>query len=86
MLWNGSGFLHSKVYDLTHIVDRVGTGDAFMAGLIYGWIKGNDDQRALEYGVASCALKHSIEGDANLITISEVEALVKGENVGKLLR
>lgn len=86
MLWNGSGFLHSKVYDLTHIVDRVGTGDAFMAGLIYGWVKGNDDQLALEYGVASCALKHSIEGDANLTTISEVEALVKGENVGKLLR
>lgn len=86
VLWTTSGFYQSKVYDLTHIVDRVGTGDAFMAGLIYGWLTDKDDQQTLEYGVSSCALKHSIEGDANLTSVSEVEALIKGENVGKLLR
>ncbi len=86
MLWNGVELLHSKEYDLTHIVDRVGTGDAFMAGLIYGWITGKDDQQTLEFASASCALKHTLEGDVNLVSTSEVEALIKGENVGKLLR
>jgi 2-dehydro-3-deoxygluconokinase len=86
MLWNGDELLHSREYDLTHIVDRVGTGDAFMAGLIYGWLARKDDQQTLEFAAASCALKHTLEGDVNLVTTAEVEALVKGENVGKLLR
>lgn len=85
VLWNG-GLLKSKEYDLTHIVDRVGSGDAFMAGLIFGLHKGRSDQDALEFATAACALKHSIEGDANLVTVQEVEALVSGQNVGKLLR
>ena len=85
VLWNGK-LLRSRQYDLTHIVDRVGSGDAFMAGLIYGMLRGMDDQRTLEFAVAACALKHSIEGDVNLVAAEEVEALVKGENVGKLLR
>ena len=86
ILWNGSKLLHSSEYDLTHIVDRVGSGDAFMAGLIYGLLKKNDDQQALEFATAACAFKHTIEGDVNLATSMEVEQLVKGENVGKLLR
>jgi 2-dehydro-3-deoxygluconokinase len=86
MLWNGSKLINSRQYELTHIVDRVGTGDAYMAGLIYGWLTGRDDQQTLEFGMAACALKHSIEGDVNLSSVEEVEALVKGENVGKLLR
>lgn len=86
VLWNGSSLLQSKEYDLTHIVDRVGAGDAFMAGLIYGGIKKYDDQQTLEFATASCALKHSIEGDVNEATAEEVEILVKGENTGKLLR
>lgn len=86
ILWNGTALLESREYDLTHIVDRVGTGDAFMAGLIYGWITGKDDAYALEFGTAACALKHTLEGDVNLVTTAEVENLVKGENVGKLLR
>ncbi len=85
-LWNGKELLHSKVYDLTHIVDRVGTGDAFMAGLIYGWLNKLNDQQTLEFAAAACAMKHSMEGDVNLVTVAEVEALVRGENVGKLLR
>jgi 2-dehydro-3-deoxygluconokinase len=84
-LWNGK-LLRSQEYELTHIVDRVGSGDAFMAGLVYSALNGSDDQRALEFATAACALKHSIEGDVNLVTVEEVESLVKGQNVGKLLR
>jgi 2-dehydro-3-deoxygluconokinase len=84
-MWNGRS-LRSQEYDLTHIVDRVGSGDAFMAGLIYSTLKGDDDQQSLEFATAACALKHSVEGDVNLVTVEEVESLVKGQNVGKLLR
>ena len=86
VLWNGKDLLSSKEYDLTHIVDRVGSGDAYMAGLIYGLITGQTDQQTLEFAVAAGAWKHSIEGDVNLATVAEIESLVKGENVGKLLR
>lgn len=84
-LWNGK-LLKSREYDLTHIVDRVGSGDAFMAGFIYGMLQGMDDQQGLEFATAASALKHSIEGDVNVVTLQEIENLVKGENVGKLLR
>lgn len=86
MLFDGQKILHSKKYDLTHIVDRVGAGDAFMAGLIYGLMGDFSDQAALEFAVAAGVLKHSVEEDVNLVTVKEVEALVRDENVGKLLR
>jgi 2-dehydro-3-deoxygluconokinase len=86
LLWNRNGMTESKTYDLTAIVDRVGAGDAFMAGLIYGLLKQNNDQEVLEFATAACAWKHSVEGDVNLASVEEIEALVKGENVGKLLR
>lgn len=86
VIWNGTELIRSREYDLTHIVDRVGAGDAYMAGLIYAWIKKWNDQQAVEFATAATALKHSIEGDANLIQVEEVEALVKNENTGKLLR
>lgn len=57
-----------------------------MAGLIYGWLGLKQDADTLEFAVASCALKHSIEGDVNLCSVEEIEALVREENVGKLLR
>ena len=85
ILWNGK-LIKSHQYELTHIVDRVGSGDAFMAGLIYGILSKMPDQDALEFATAACALKHSIEGDVNLVSVGEVESLVKGENIGKLLR
>ena len=85
LMWNGK-LLRSHEYELTHIVDRVGSGDAFMAALLYSILKKQSDEEALEFATAACALKHSIEGDVNLVTVEEVEALVKGENVGKLLR
>jgi 2-dehydro-3-deoxygluconokinase len=84
-LWNGK-LIRSREYDLTHIVDRVGSGDAFMAGFIYGMFQEKDDAQALEFATAASALKHSIEGDVNVISAEEIEYLVKGENVGKLLR
>ncbi len=86
VLWNGKSLLQSKEYNLTHIVDRVGTGDAYMSGLIYGWLMNKSEQQVLEFAMAACALKHALEGDVNLVSVAEVEALEKGENVGKLLR
>ena len=86
LLWNGKELLSSKEYDLTHIVDRVGAGDAFMSGLIYGGITNLSNIQALEFATAACALKHTVEGDVSLSSVEEVEALVRGENVGKLLR
>src|SRR5690606_41512642 len=85
VLWNGGDLLCSKHYDMHDIIDRVGGGDAFMAGLIYGLLH-MDDQDALEFAVASPVLKHSIPGDKNDVTVEEVNQLIKGENIGKLLR
>jgi 2-dehydro-3-deoxygluconokinase len=85
-LWTGKELLKSQQYDLTHIVDRVGSGDAFMAGLIFGWIHEKTDKQTLEFATSSCALKHSIEGDVNVCTIQEIESVLNGENIGKLLR
>lgn len=78
--------VHSKSYDITHIVDRVGTGDAFAAGLLYGDITGRNEKDALEFATASCVWKHTVPGDHNLASAEEIDTLVKGENVGKLLR
>lgn len=86
VIFDGKKLLKSKTYDLTHIVDRVGAGDAFMAGLIYGILSKKDDQQSLEFATAACAWKHTVEGDVNLATADEIENLVRGENVGKLLR
>jgi len=86
LLWNGKELLQSRTYDLTHIVDRVGAGDAFMAGLIYGLITKKNDQATIDFATAAGAFKHTIEGDVNVASVDEIEALVKGENIGKLLR
>src|SRR5690606_13545026 len=71
VLWDGERLLTSKHYDMHDIIDRVGGGDAFMAGLIYGLLHMND-QDALEFAVASAVLKHSISGDKNYVTVEEV--------------
>lgn len=84
-LWNCNELLESVEYDMPRIVDRVGGGDAFIAGLIHGLLS-KGDQEALEFAVAASVLKHSIPGDVNFVSLEEVEQLVKGENVGKLLR
>jgi 2-dehydro-3-deoxygluconokinase len=86
VVWNGKELFKSREYDITHIVDRVGAGDAFMAGWLYSMIKKKNDQQSIEFAMAAGTLKHLIEGDVNLSTVEEIDDLVKGENVGKLLR
>ena len=77
----------SKRYDITHIVDRVGGGDSFMGGLIYGLLTyTGDDQRALEFAVAASCLKHTIYGDFNLVSVPEVESLMGGDGSGRVQR
>lgn len=77
----------SKRYDITHIVDRVGGGDSFMGGLIYGLLTHKkDDQKALDFAVAASCLKHTVYGDFNLVSVSEVENLMKGDGSGRVVR
>ncbi|MBZ4657764.1 MAG: 2-dehydro-3-deoxygluconokinase [Bacteroidota bacterium] len=89
--WGGCLFsdrlYQSRRYDITHIVDRVGGGDSFMGGLIYGLIAyPNDDQKALDFAVAASSLKHTIYGDFNLVSVKEVENLMKGDGSGRVVR
>lgn len=87
LLYDGKEFLRSAEYQITHIVDRVGAGDSFMGGLIYGLIKfPEDDQKALDFAVAASCLKHTIKGDVNLVTIEEVEKLMGGDSSGRVSR
>ena len=87
VLYDGKTMYESAQYQITHIVDRVGGGDSFMGALIYGLIHyPDDDQRALDYAVAASCLKHTIKGDANLVTIPEIEKLMSGDASGRVAR
>lgn len=81
---NGEAYF-SKKYAM-HIVDRVGGGDSFGGGLIYSLLNNYDAQRAIEFAVAASCLKHSIEGDYNMVSVSEVEALANGNTSGRVQR
>jgi len=86
-LFDGTTFYESRRYDITHIVDRVGAGDSFMGGLIYGLLTYPDnDQKALDFATAASCLKHTIEGDFNLVSVAEVETLMKGDASGRVSR
>lgn len=76
----------SKRYHLHNVVDRVGTGDAFAAGLIYGLATGMRDEDALQFGAAANALKHTIIGDTNMVTVAEVQSLMESDGTGRLRR
>ena len=78
-------YCFSKKYDL-HIIDRVGGGDSFGGGLIYSLLSGKDTQGAVEFAVAASALKHSVEGDYNMVTVAEVEKLAGGDGSGRIQR
>ena len=85
MLYDGTDYCFSKSYHL-HIVDRVGGGDSFGGGLIYALLKGKTSQQAIEFAVAASALKHSVEGDYNRVSVSEVEKLAGGDGSGRVQR
>lgn len=87
VLWDGTKLYQAPVYQITHIVDRVGGGDSFMGGLIYGLQAfSGDDQKALNFAVAASCLKHTIKGDFNLVTVAEVEKLMGGDISGRVSR
>ena len=87
VMYDGTTMLKSPQYQITDIVDRVGGGDSFMGALIYGLIEfQNNDQKALNFAVAASCLKHTIKGDANLVTVYEVNKLVEGDSSGRVAR
>ena len=83
---DGDTFYVSRKYDITDIVDRVGGGDSFAAGLIYGLNNYDSDEKALEFAVAASCLKHTIPGDFNRVTVKEVETLMAGDGSGRVQR
>ena len=87
VLYDGDKMYDTRTYQITDIVDRVGGGDSFMGGLIYGLLNWpEDDQKALDFAVAASCLKHTIKGDANLVTVAEVEKLMGGDASGRVAR
>ena len=86
VLYDGKTLYKSREYDITHIVDRVGCGDSFMGGLIYGLRVYENDQKALDFAVAASCLKHTIYGDYNRVSVQEVEKLMGGDASGRVAR
>ncbi|WP_109436524.1 sugar kinase [Aquimarina sp. AU119] len=84
-MWNGSEFLETNELEITHVIDRIGTGDAYAAGLIHGLLH-YDDTKALQFANAACAIKHTIEGDANLATEREIINIIEGNLSGRIIR
>ena len=86
MIYNGEEFYVSKRYDIQPIVDRVGGGDSFSGGIIHGLLTKKTQGEALEFAVAASALKHTINGDFNMVSAEEVEALAGGDGSGRVQR
>ncbi len=86
MIYNGKDFYVSKRYDINPIIDRVGGGDSFSGGLIHGLLTMPSQEQALEFAVAASALKHTVPGDFNLVSVAEVEALAGGSANGRVQR
>ncbi|MFB9052307.1 sugar kinase [Formosa undariae] len=85
-IWNGTEYIKTETFEISHVIDRVGTGDAFAAGLIYGLLHYDDDLDALNFASAACALKHTILGDVNMATLDNVTSLMGGDTSGALKR
>ena len=86
VLYNGEDLIESRRYDITDIVDRVGGGDSFMGGLIFGLLHYDDDRKALEFATAASCLKHTLKGDYNWVSVQEVENLMGGDASGRVKR
>ena len=86
MFYDGKQFYHSRKYHIDHIVDRIGGGDAFSGGFIYGVLTGMDPQDTVEFAAAASCLKHTIHRDFNLATLEEVKALMQGDASGRIQR
>ena len=86
VLYNGKELIESRRYDITDIVDRVGGGDSFMGGLIFGLLHYQDDRKSLEFATAASCLKHTLKGDYNWVTVQEVENLMGGDASGRVKR
>lgn len=86
LLYDGKAHHLSRSYEINPVVDRVGGGDSFTAGLIYGLLKGMDHQACVEFAAAASCLKHSIPGDFNLVSLDEVNALLAGDGSGRVQR
>ena len=87
VLWDGRNLYQSPRYEITHIVDRVGGGDSFAAGLIYGLLTyGGDSQKAIDFAAAASCLKHTVFGDFNQVSVAEVENLMGGDGSGRISR
>ncbi len=85
-MWNGEEYIKTETLDITHVIDRVGTGDAFAAGLIYGLLHYDDDLQALKFASAACALKHTVPGDVNMVSLQNVISLMEGDTSGAIRR
>ena len=85
-MWEGENYIKTETYNISHVIDRVGTGDAFAAGLIYGLLHYEDDLQALDCASDACALKHTVPGDVNLVSLEDVTSLMDGNTSGALRR
>ena len=85
-MWNSQEYIKTNMLDITHVVDRVGTGDAFASGLIYGLLHYDKDIQALDFATAACALKHTVPGDVNIVSLANVQSLMEGDTSGTIKR
>ncbi len=85
-MWNGQAYIKTEMLNITPVIDRVGTGDAFVAGLIFGLLHYEEDIQALNFASAACALKHTVPGDVNLVSRENVISLMEGDTSGKIKR
>ncbi|UII76462.1 sugar kinase [Flagellimonas sp. HMM57] len=85
-IWNGCEYIKTETLNITPVIDRVGTGDAFAAGLIYGLLHYDTDEQALNFASAACALKHTVPGDVNLVSLDNVTSLMDGDTSGAIKR
>ncbi len=83
--WTGTEYISTSELEITSVVDRIGTGDAYAAGILYG-LQNYDDRKTLEFANAACALKHTILGDANLVSVEEVLEVMEGKTGGRIKR